>query len=1156
MKKSIKFLFVASALGMLLSSCGQQTGPSLHEIKIASDAKVDYEYNEDFVKPTVTAIYDNASTKTVTDQCVFAGFDSSVSGEHLVSASYTEKDITKKATYLVNVSPRVAGLDHIEIGDDAKVIYRYEEDFVKPTITAVYDDETKEDVTTSSTFEGYNTSIPGVQTVTVTFMNKKATYTITVNDPVVCEKIEIVGTPKASYKFGEELLKPEIRAIYSDETTETVTEKCEFKNFDSTQVGQQTIDVYYSYRGKQVTTSFQVTIEEPVTALKFAIFADVQLTGETAIAGESVTNQGNTANAPLALKNHLQYIKDQGIEVVLMNGDITNQANEHYYEYFEKILESVYGKDESTYPEFVWNMGNHEWWWGTTEKEEGGDAVSLFKKYARINSSNLVAESKVKYHNNPNVSIPSYYKVINGVPLLVVSGENSWGEIGDEYYAELQGWLNDIKSLPSVQKGGPIFVQYHYPLTTSMTYGQGSHSEYCGKLEELLKDTPNAVVFTGDTHFPGVNERAINQVDFTTINLGTSSYSRMVDESAVICSDFDNVGGGSASSKADKMFGNIKFKEAYTPTIQVVEVSDAGYYTIDRYFTESGGNARKVGEQWNFRPIKSKENFVYTNARFQSVDAAKSLYGKEGLDWGENDELTFGVDKENRKMTVLFPDVIDHHFVEHYQIKVNGTKIYDEVSNYYKYPESRENNYYILEDIPQADSYEVEVVAYDFYDNPSTNTLISTTDNPEKCVDPIDYQATLTYTDITTRNNFQEKEEGSASSIEYYYRGKDTYNYGAILNRLICKEAGYVDCSKFLTLQDQTGVCPIVTMDVKNNNASNLVMGLTVVDGNGDWKTDFGKEYQKSAAPGEWTKLEWNLSDLFGITSKNEIYMVAIKAKLEDAQSDGYEMSFLLDNIDITFKESPTPERHAKRFEAGIGDAVDIAPVQLSESLVIDFKFDSDDGHASLMLGDGWGEYFGYFDVSSNSFGTIYNGVYASTTSDGFIRVTFNPQAIDKKSGNPQKINLVYIRGDWTTVSGYYEVNPKTGDVVRGKEFSAGKNNSTDLKGDQIKYVATDTFVLDIKFMSGDDTFVSFMLGEGWNSYFGYFKIFADGHMASAYNGVTSEKLSDGYYRYSFKLSEVTEVGDRPAPSEKITLFHVEGARTTAFGYIDICPSI
>jgi len=631
--------------------------------------------------------------------------------------------------------------------------------------------------------------------------------------------------------------------------------------------------------------------KEEKASLKFAIFADVQLCNNVATS-DAVVNLGATANAPLALQHHLEFCKKNNINTILLNGDITNQANEKYYQHFENILKSVYGDDESKYPEFVYNMGNHEWWWGTTEKESG-DAVSMFKKHARIESSNLKKTSNVKYPLYNKVTIPSYYKVINGIPIIVISGLNSSGYVDNALTEEIKEWLSEIKQLSSVKKGGPIFVEYHYPLSTSMTHGQG-HSGYSTNVERIFNDVPNAVIFTGDTHFPGNNERSINQVDFTTINLGSSSYSRMVNQSAVICDDYYNVEGISEN----KLVGNIKFKEAYTPTLQVVDVNEDLSFTVDRYFTKEDGEATKVGNTWKINPISSKDDFTYTSNRFQNKEASKSLYGKEGLSWSSDAKISYGYNSDLKQMTVRFPDVDEYHYCEHYKIDVNS-KSYDVVSNYYKYLDTPEYNYYILNNVAPSDNFTVKVTAYDFFDNPSLNTLTSNKEDTKGTVDPIDYQSTLTYSDIQLRNNFTTLcDEDSHSALEYYYKGKYLYSSGAIASTVI--DSDNTDCSNYITLKDEKGCKPTLTMKVKNPNSDDITIGLSLVknnQGTKERKDDFSLT-KKIIKPGEWTTVEYDLSK-YAITSKEEIDYIAIKFKRNNPSSDGYEMSLFIDDLDI-----------------------------------------------------------------------------------------------------------------------------------------------------------------------------------------------------------------------------------------------------------------
>lgn len=54
---------------------------------------------------TVTATYEDESTKDVTPSASFSGYDMATTGEQTVSVSYTEGDVTKTATYGITVTP-------------------------------------------------------------------------------------------------------------------------------------------------------------------------------------------------------------------------------------------------------------------------------------------------------------------------------------------------------------------------------------------------------------------------------------------------------------------------------------------------------------------------------------------------------------------------------------------------------------------------------------------------------------------------------------------------------------------------------------------------------------------------------------------------------------------------------------------------------------------------------------------------------------------------------------------------------------------------------------------------------------------------------------------------------------------------------------------
>ena len=279
-------------------------------------------------------------------------------------------------------------------------------------------------------------------------------------------------------------------------------------------------------------------------------FADVQLMAE---------HRGNTVNGPKTLRDHLNYAKSIDADVLFMPGDVVNNAVQSYYDRFWTIFKSVYGENKSLWPEIIWTMGNHEWY--DTSEKDAADAIALFKANAYIDSPSLVKMSKVPSEANPGQTVANYYKVVNGVPFVVISGDSRANTVTEAQKQELIGWLDEICELPTVKAGTPIYVAYHLPIADVTYFGQGA-TDVSKVVDDILKNYPNAIVFTGDTHCPGINERTINQIDYTSINLGSSSYSRIVKRSATSAEGdkYYNVGGNAK----DVVTGEVAFGFTYT----------------------------------------------------------------------------------------------------------------------------------------------------------------------------------------------------------------------------------------------------------------------------------------------------------------------------------------------------------------------------------------------------------------------------------------------------------------------------------------------------------------------------------------------------------------------------------------------------------------
>ena len=153
----------------------------------ASQATTVFYVGDEFTNEgvVVTAYYEDQTTKNVTNKAEFSGYDMSKAGVQEVTVSYTENEVTKTNTYNITVKAP-ATLTGISLSGDYPTEFTQGDAFSSEgiVVTANYDDQSTKDVTEDATFEGYDMSKVGAQTVTVSYEGKTATYDITVNEYV------------------------------------------------------------------------------------------------------------------------------------------------------------------------------------------------------------------------------------------------------------------------------------------------------------------------------------------------------------------------------------------------------------------------------------------------------------------------------------------------------------------------------------------------------------------------------------------------------------------------------------------------------------------------------------------------------------------------------------------------------------------------------------------------------------------------------------------------------------------------------------------------------------------------------------------------------------------------------------------------------------
>lgn len=204
----------------------------------------------------------------------------------------------------------------------------------------------------------------------------------------------------------------------------------------------------------------------------------------------------------------LKYYQSQNVDLLIFNGDIVNATGDYAaYSAYNKILDYVYGEDRINMPHIIYPMGNHEFY--------GGNQEHNFYK-----STGLPLNTRT---------------IVNGYSFISIS--NSKLEKGDEELAESNDTLADgtynekrieflkeqLAAANTEDPNKPIFVFIHMPISNIVNGGHWATPQY-EEIYNILKEYPQAVVFTGHSHYCMSDERAIMQKDFTVINTGTTSY--------------------------------------------------------------------------------------------------------------------------------------------------------------------------------------------------------------------------------------------------------------------------------------------------------------------------------------------------------------------------------------------------------------------------------------------------------------------------------------------------------------------------------------------------------------------------------------------------------------------------------------------------------
>ena len=240
---------------------------TLESITVTGPNKTEYEIGDelDLTGLMVTAHYSDGNEKVLSaGDYEVSGFDSSTAGEKTITVTYQGKTETFTVTVKEAEKP-VVTLESITVSGPTKTEYEIDDelDLTGLVVTAHYSDGSEaavEDYEVS----GFDSSTAGEKTITVTYQDKTAAFTVNVKEaaPVVTlESITVTGPNKTEYEIGDELdlTGLMVTAHYSDGNEKVLSAgDYEVSGFDSSTAGEKTVTV--TYQGE--TVSFKITVKE------------------------------------------------------------------------------------------------------------------------------------------------------------------------------------------------------------------------------------------------------------------------------------------------------------------------------------------------------------------------------------------------------------------------------------------------------------------------------------------------------------------------------------------------------------------------------------------------------------------------------------------------------------------------------------------------------------------------------------------------------------------------------------------------------------------------------------------------------------------------------------------------------------------------------
>jgi glucan-binding YG repeat protein/predicted MPP superfamily phosphohydrolase len=209
-----------------------------------------------------------------------------------------------------------------------------------------------------------------------------------------------------------------------------------------------------------------------------------------------------------------------GYDTIAIVGDMTEAGFEVEYQKYRNILETFKNPGAE---EFA-TMGNHEYFEPTYDKSSNITDEMLQNRFVQYHDGigNLYYDKWIKGYHFISLSGELSYKTLMSWPLAQTNpGINDAAYISEMQYKWLEQTLR-VNNDPNK----PIFVFLHQPIKNTVYGSMRWHAGFDDqtRLLALLKKYPQAILFSGHSHYLLNHPKSIYQDGFTMVNTSSVEY--------------------------------------------------------------------------------------------------------------------------------------------------------------------------------------------------------------------------------------------------------------------------------------------------------------------------------------------------------------------------------------------------------------------------------------------------------------------------------------------------------------------------------------------------------------------------------------------------------------------------------------------------------